>query len=104
MSASQPSMFSRPDTLMGICQAIGEDLGINPTWVRALLACGVFFNLAATIGVYLGLGVIVAVTRWLFPAPAPEAAETATQIAVVQEVQPVEDRIANEDSALPIAA
>ncbi|MCW2349106.1 PspC domain-containing protein [Sphingobium sp. B12D2B] len=75
MSASHPSMLARPDTLLGICQAIGEDLGINPTWVRAALACGAFFNLAATVGIYLGVGLVVAVSRWLFPAPSRPIAD-----------------------------
>jgi phage shock protein C len=71
MSAAPTStILFRPDTLLGVCQAIGDDLGFNPTWLRALLACGVFVNLGAAVAVYLALGAVVAASRWLHPAPA----------------------------------
>lgn len=68
MSASH-AILNRPDTLLGICQAVGDDLGFNPTWLRALLCCGIFFNLGATMAGYLVLGAIVLASRWIFPAP-----------------------------------
>jgi len=69
MQTYQPSLIARSDTLLGVCEGIGEDLGFNPTWLRAALACTVFFNLALAVGIYLGLGVIVAAIRWFHPAP-----------------------------------
>lgn len=69
MQTYQPSLIARPDTLLGVCEAIGEDLGFNPLWLRVGFACMVFFNFALAIGIYLGLGVIVAATRWFHPAP-----------------------------------
>jgi len=85
MQTYQPSLFARSDTLLGVCEAIGGDLGFNPLWLRAGFACMVFFNFALAIGVYLGLGVIVAAIRWFHPAPRkpmPQpAAEPAQAIA-----------------------
>jgi len=69
MQTDQPSLIARPDTLLGVCEAIGEDLGFNPTWLRVGFACMVFVNFALAIGAYLGLGVIVAAIRWFHPAP-----------------------------------
>ncbi|MCW2363189.1 MULTISPECIES: PspC domain-containing protein [Sphingobium] len=107
MSASHPSMLARPDTLLGICQAIGEDLGINPTWVRAALACGVFFNLAATVAIYLGLGLVVAVSRWLFPAPSRPIADVVvvdTDAAHAELAAEPIDQGTHAPQPLPLAA
>lgn len=79
MQTFQPSIFARHDTLLGICQALGEDLRVDPIWFRAALAVLVFFSLGAAVAVYLGIGVIVLGSRLLYraprkPMPAVEAA------------------------------
>ena len=67
---TQPSIFTREDTFLGICQALGEDFGFNPNWLRILIAVSLYFAPAVVIGSYLGAGVIVLVSRWLAPDPA----------------------------------
>lgn len=61
-------VFNRSDTLLGVCEALGQDLGFNAQWLRIALAVGVFWNLEVMAAAYLGLGVAVWVARWLTPA------------------------------------
>ncbi len=58
----------RADTFLGVCEAIGQDLGINPNWLRIAFAPFIMLNPVLTIAVYLGLGAVVALSRWFFPA------------------------------------
>lgn len=65
----QPStnLLLRNDTILGVCEAIGQDFGFHPNWLRLAFACVFYFNPVAVIGVYLGLGLLVAATRWVAP-------------------------------------
>jgi phage shock protein C len=64
----------RSDTFLGVCEAIGQDLGINPNYVRIAFAPFIIINPLLTIAAYLGLGGVVALSRWLFPRQAPQSA------------------------------
>ena len=57
----------RNDTLLGVCEAIGHDLGFNPNFLRVPLASGIIFAPLVVIGLYLALGVIAFVSRTVFP-------------------------------------
>jgi phage shock protein C len=72
--------FTRPDTLTGTCQAIGEDFGINPLWLRVGFAVALFWSAAWVIGAYLVLACVVLVSRLAFPA---RRAKADTAVAVV---------------------
>ena len=65
----------RNDTMLGVCQAIGEDFGFHPNWLRILFGGLFYFSPVGVIGAYLGLGVVVAMSRWVFPAE-PAVAST----------------------------
>jgi phage shock protein PspC (stress-responsive transcriptional regulator) len=69
MQTYKPSIFARNDTLLGVCQALGEDLGFNPNYLRVALATTVFFSLAAAVAVYLALGAVVLATRLIHRSP-----------------------------------
>ena len=58
-----------PDSLFGICQAAGEDLRINPFFLRVGLIALLFFGPWLAIGAYVGLGLLVGASRLLFPKP-----------------------------------
>lgn len=80
-AAAKPTpIWLREDTILGVCQSLGDDFGFNPLWLRVALSSGVLWNPAAIVGIYLGLGVLVAISRFFFP-PATKAvpAETAAQ-------------------------
>jgi phage shock protein PspC (stress-responsive transcriptional regulator) len=90
MQTFQPSIFARPDTLLGICQAIGDDLGINPNYFRVALAGGVFFNFSATMAVYLAAGAIVLASRLLYRAPRKLVSQPVVEAAPVAEAAAVD--------------
>ena len=68
----------RSHTIFGVCEAIGEDFGFNPIWLRIPFAASVLFSPTMAIAVYLGLGVLVLASRLLFPkAKITRASDTA---------------------------
>lgn len=77
MQTSQPSVFARDHTILGVCEALGEDLGFNPVFLRVPLAVCLLLNPWAVVATYAGLGVLVAFTRLVAPVPRPAASEVA---------------------------
>jgi phage shock protein PspC (stress-responsive transcriptional regulator) len=58
----------RSHTILGTCEAIGEDFGFNPVLMRIPFAAIVLWSPLIAIGAYLALGVVVLASRLLFPA------------------------------------
>jgi phage shock protein PspC (stress-responsive transcriptional regulator) len=73
MQTSQPSLIARDHTLLGVCEAIGEDFGFNPMFLRVPFAALLLLSPIAVIGTYLALGVVVFLTRRISPNPRPAA-------------------------------
>jgi phage shock protein PspC (stress-responsive transcriptional regulator) len=99
MQAAQTNPIARSDTLLGVCQAIGDDFGFNPIWLRLAFALPLMFFPVAVFSAYLGLGVIVMISRLLVRGPrrskaAPEAVGAQEEIAAE----------AGDQYPLPIAA
>jgi phage shock protein C len=67
MSTASTNLVFRNDTILGICEAIGQDFGFHANWLRLALAGAFYWFPFAVIGIYLGLGVVVAFTRWAAP-------------------------------------
>ena len=80
----------RNDTILGVCEGIGEDFGFNANWLRLVFACTFYFAPLAVIGSYLALGAVVAVSRYFAPWTA------AQQIA--------EANVEQDRAQLPLAA
>lgn len=78
MQTSQPSLIARDHTILGVCEAIGEDFGFNPMFLRVPLAALLLLNPTAVVCTYLGLGVLVFLTRWV--SPNPRQAEPAAAV------------------------
>ena len=80
MYASKPPVFARHDTFFGVCEALGQDLGFNPNYLRIAFAVAILPAPIAVISVYVALGVLVALSRWLFPVHrgSEQAAEVPT--------------------------
>ena len=70
------NLFTRDDTLLGVCEGVGEEFGFHPNYLRVVFAAMLLWNPLAVIGIYLALGTALMVGRWLFPVP-PVAAEPA---------------------------
>lgn len=73
MENDSPNLFHRRDTFFGICEAVGQDFGFNPTWLRLAFIAPLFFFPVQLFVAYFGLGVIVLASRLLFPARRPVA-------------------------------
>jgi phage shock protein PspC (stress-responsive transcriptional regulator) len=67
MQAYQPNLFTRDDTFFGVCEALGEDFGFHPNLLRLPLGIAMLWNPAVILSVYFGLGILVLLTRRLFP-------------------------------------
>jgi phage shock protein PspC (stress-responsive transcriptional regulator) len=87
----------RNDTILGVCEAIGQEFGFNPLWLRLAFIPPLFFSITMTVAVYLGLGLIVAATRWL----AADKVADAPKLVSSHEIAKVD---AEADEAMPIAA
>lgn len=78
MTAAKSNLFTRDDTFFGVCQGLGDDLGIPADLIRLALVVPLFFFPVATVIGYLAAGVFVLALRLLLPDPRP-AAEVPAQ-------------------------
>jgi phage shock protein C len=79
---NQVALPLRSHTILGVCEAIGEDFGFNPVLLRIPFAASVVYSPMLAIGAYLGLGLVVLASRLLFPkAKATEAVTVEPQAA-----------------------
>ena len=97
MTTTQPSLFTRPDTFFGVCQGIGEDLGIHPNLFRVSFGMAFFFA-------PLGRWRPISRSGWwsprrASPSPVATAAAATTEPVAVEAVVAVE-----EQHELPLAA
>ena len=98
MNKDQLAPIARPDTMFGVCHALGEDLRISPTLLRLAFAGALFWNPVAALAAYAALGAIVLFSRWLVPNPkAAFAPEPEAALPAVAERQ-------REPESLPLAA
>ena len=83
----------RVHTILGVCEALGEDFGIDPMWFRIPLAASVLVSPLWAVVAYLALGLVVLGSRLLFPAR--KSAKVAG---------PQVESVANSEIELSIAA
>ena len=69
---TQTALPLRAHTIFGVCEAIGEDFGFNPIFLRIPLAAMVVVNPLWAIGGYFALGLAVLASRLLFPKARPK--------------------------------
>ena len=90
MNTAQPSLLTRDDTFFGICEGLGEDLGINSNLLRLALAGMLFWNPAVAAATYAAAGAIVLLSRLIAPNPGPSLALEADLPAASNEGAPEE--------------
>jgi phage shock protein C len=107
MQGPQQSLIARDDTFLGVCQAIGDDFGFNPVYLRVAFAVPVIYSPGATILAYLATGIVVLISRLLVRQPRrarvpqpvegqlPEPVEAATEAPETEAI---------DQYRLPIAA
>lgn len=101
MKTYQPA--ARNDTMLGVCQSLGEDFGIHPNILRVAFGVGLIVVPMAVVSAYLVLAVVVALNHWLFPKPWPASAEAQAEPAEIAPAQPAA-AFAPQDEMLAKAA
>ena len=76
---NQVALPLRSHTILGVCEAIGEDFGFNPVFLRVPFAASVLYSPTWAIVSYLALGLLVLASRLLFPKAKPA---TVAQVVV----------------------
>ncbi|MEA3062436.1 MAG: phage shock protein [Sphingomonadales bacterium] len=95
MQDETTNLLLRDDTMLGVCQGLGEDFGFNPIWLRIAFGAMLLINPIAVIGTYLGLGLLVATSRLTVP-----ARSRGTAVADA----PMSASFEDERELLPVAA
>ena len=72
---NQVALPLRSHTILGVCEAIGEDFGFNPVFLRIPLAAMVIWSPMVAFGLYFALGAVVLASRLLAPKAQAEAQE-----------------------------
>lgn len=75
---SQVALPLRPHTILGVCEAVGEDFGFNPVLLRVPFAAAVLWSPSMTLAIYFALGAVVLVSRMLFPRAKSHEGSVAT--------------------------
>jgi len=70
----------RHDTLLGVCEGLGEELRIDANIIRVILCCLLLWNVPIVIGTYLVLGAVLAAARLLVPAKRSAPANAASPV------------------------
>ena len=91
-ASATTSLIFRNDTILGVCEAIGQDFGFNPNWLRLAFCAPIYWNPGLVIGTYMALGLLVAATRFAFPDKHAAVSDAA--------VAPVRDAPAEEEREL----
>lgn len=101
MTATTGNLFTRDDTMFGVCEALGEDLRFHPNYLRVILAVLLLWNPTVVVAAYVGAALLVLATRLIWPS------RRTRQAAV--DPQPVQHGLGDvgaeePDYALPLAA
>ena len=76
------NLLTRDDTFFGVCQALGDDFGFNPLYLRVALGVSLLLNPILVLGGYAIAGIAVAVSRLIVPEPRAAVALPAADAAL----------------------
>lgn len=90
------NMFLRNDTIFGVCEALGEDFGFNPNYLRVALILPIFWFPTEVAITYAALGLVVLASRFLFKdnKVAAEQAEAGTKLVTADPANEADGAIA----------
>lgn len=89
MENETTNLFRRRDTFFGICEAVGQDFGFNPLYLRLAFIAPLFFFPVQSFAAYFGLGIVVLASRLLFPA---QRAAVSQPAATAEPAARIEDK------------
>lgn len=99
------NLLTRDDTFLGVCEGLGQDLGIPANLLRLSFAGLLFVNPMLTIAGYLALGGLVFLSRLIFPdRPRASTVEPAAAPAAPAAEAPAEAEAQVEEPRELIAA
>ena len=75
---NQVALPLRAHTILGVCEAIGEDFGFNPVLLRVPFAAAVLWSPTMTLAIYFALGAVVLASRLIFPRAKSASAQPQT--------------------------
>ena len=101
---TKPNLFFRPDTILGACQGVADDLGISPLFIRVPLASMILFSPKLAFGMYAALCVVVLASRMLFPARKAVSSEVVAPAVAAPIVAAAPVEVANEQREFAAAA
>lgn len=83
---NQVALPLRSHTILGVCEAVGEDFGFNPIFLRVPFAASVLWSPVLAVAAYFALGAVVLASRLLFPKPnSVDADSVKTEPSAVNE-------------------
>jgi len=103
MTDATRNTFHRPDTFFGVCEAIGQDFGFNPLWVRLAFVPPVFFQPGYAMIAYAALALVVLASRLMFPANAEQQVPAIETVAASVKPAPAVREVPRAEP-LPLAA
>jgi len=86
---NQVALPLRSHTILGVCEAIGEDFGFNPVLLRIPFAASVLYSPLWAVVAYFAVGALVLASRLLFPKAKTEAVDQARAESTVKTVEEV---------------
>jgi len=104
MASDKTNLFLRNDTILGVCEGLGQDLGINPNILRVPLASGLIFAPLWVLGIYAALGAVVLASRLLIPDRARQTPAANTDVPAAIAAAPTEAVEAQDTRELAEAA
>jgi phage shock protein C len=99
-TAPNRNTFNRPDTFFGVCEAIGQDFGFNPLWLRLAFVPPVFFAPQYALVAYIALGLVVLASRLIFPAKADAVTDVSAPAPLAVVETPAVRATADEERVL----
>ncbi|MEO6247103.1 MAG: PspC domain-containing protein [Sphingomicrobium sp.] len=93
-TAAKPAIIDRPAAMFGVCEAIGDDFGINANWFRVALVPLILWQPLWTVVGYFCLGALVLATRLIFPdVVAPIASVATIPTVAATSAEPIADEL-----------
>lgn len=65
----RPNLFTRDDTFLGVCEALGEDFHFNPLLLRVAFGVSLLYSPMLSLATYAALGAVVLISRLISPNP-----------------------------------
>ena len=86
MRFPKPTLLTRDDTVLGVCEALGQDFGFNPLFLRVPLAVALIWNPVIIVAGYVAAALFIGLIRMAMPDPVRSEAPAAAPAAAEREV------------------